>query len=72
MICGGEVVKKCLQRAENLLDKETAPTAATVEAVHGLVETAIAANGVNDGLSIGLGLRDVCVFKDGKVKIEKR
>ena len=34
-------MRKCLQQAENLLDKEAVPTAATVETVRGLVDTAI-------------------------------
>ena len=36
-----KVMRKCLHHAETLLDKETAPTVETVEAVRGLVETAI-------------------------------
>lgn len=37
----GEVMQKCLRCAKKLLDTETTPTAATVEAVKGLVEVAI-------------------------------
>ena len=36
-----KVIRKCLERAEILLDRETAPTAETARAVRELVETAI-------------------------------
>lgn len=39
----GEVEQKCLTHASAMLDGETTPTVATVEAVKGLVETAIKA-----------------------------
>lgn len=39
----GEMGQKCLTHASAMLDGETAPTVATVEAVKGLVETAIRA-----------------------------
>ena len=68
----GEIMRKCLERAKELLDKETTPTAATVEAVKGLVETAITANGVGGGMLIGPGEQYAHVFKGGKVQIEKR
>lgn len=37
----GEIMRKCLERAKELMDKETAQTAETVEAVQKLIETAI-------------------------------
>ena len=48
-----EIMRRCLQRAEKLLDRETAPTAETVEAVKGLVETAISINSNSYGSPIG-------------------
>ncbi len=36
-----EIMRKCLEWANGLLDKETAPTADTAKAVRRLVETAI-------------------------------
>ena len=42
-----KVGNKCLKQAEKLLDSETAPTAATVGAVKGLVETAISIDMLN-------------------------
>lgn len=41
------VGNSCLSHAKRLLDKDTAPTAATVEAVKGLVETAISIDMLN-------------------------
>ncbi len=62
------VVRKCLQRAEILLDRETAPTAETVEAVRGLVEMAVA---ISDCNRLPVGPGTVYAFKDGKVKKKK-
>lgn len=42
-----EVGNKCLEHAKSLLDSETATTAATIEAVTGLVEVAIAIEALN-------------------------
>lgn len=42
-----DVGNKCLMKAEALLDSETVPTAATVEAVKTLVGTAIAIDTLN-------------------------
>lgn len=49
------IMQKCLQGAENLLKKETAPTAETAEAVRALVETAIAVNKIGSESPISLG-----------------
>lgn len=42
-----QVGNKCLKTALSILEKETAPTAATVETVKGLVETAISIDTLN-------------------------
>lgn len=42
-----EVGNKCLSKATALIDSETVPTAATVETVKGLVETAISIDLLN-------------------------
>lgn len=42
-----KVGNKCLEHAQSLLDSETATTAATVEAVKGLVDVAIAIDMLN-------------------------
>lgn len=43
-----QVANRALKHAAALLDSETAPTAATVETVRELVETAILVNGMSN------------------------
>lgn len=49
------VMRKCMERANGLLDKETAPTVETARAVRELVETAISIQRSGYTSPIGLG-----------------
>lgn len=55
-----EIMSKCLKRAKGLLDKETAPTVETAEAVRRLVETAIMINRIGNDSPIGPG-KTICL-----------
>ena len=46
-----EIMQKCLDKANILLDSETTPTAETAEAVKGLVEAAFTINKMEQSLN---------------------